>query len=179
VLENLIEKAEAGDGYSYNFQGSAQALDHILATEGLFEQAELDYVHVNADFPSQASDHEPVLARFTFAPEREVIAGTDGNDVLVGTDADERLMAGGGRFDRLTGGEGSDEFVFGQTASNGIRETATITDFMPGEDVLDLSGAEVLQEISAGPSLYLVLEGGDFDTLILRGVQSFDDLALV
>jgi glycerophosphoryl diester phosphodiesterase len=65
VLTNLIGKATDDATYSYNFQGNSQSLDHILATDGLYENAEFDSVHVNADFPTQASDHEPIIGRFT------------------------------------------------------------------------------------------------------------------
>jgi 2',3'-cyclic-nucleotide 2'-phosphodiesterase (5'-nucleotidase family)/predicted extracellular nuclease len=74
VLNNLIDKASDDATYSYNFQGNSQSLDHIFATNGLYETAEYDSVHVNADFPTQASDHDPILGRFTLAesePEPE------------------------------------------------------------------------------------------------------------
>ncbi|MBF2020640.1 MAG: endonuclease/exonuclease/phosphatase family protein [Hydrococcus sp. C42_A2020_068] len=64
VLTNLIGKATDDATYSYNFQGNSQSLDHIFASDRLYENAEFDSVHVNADFPTQASDHEPILGRF-------------------------------------------------------------------------------------------------------------------
>ena len=44
-------------------------LDHIFATEELFEDARYDIVHVNVDFPRLfsdvvGSDHEPTVPRF-------------------------------------------------------------------------------------------------------------------
>jgi glycerophosphoryl diester phosphodiesterase len=66
VLTNLIGKATDDATYSYNFQGNSQSLDHIFASDRLYENAEYDSVRVNADFPTQASDHEPILGRFSF-----------------------------------------------------------------------------------------------------------------
>ncbi|MCY4603826.1 MAG: hypothetical protein OXE49_06290, partial [Gemmatimonadetes bacterium] len=63
----LVEVPDAVDGdsaYSYNFQGISQQLDHLLVSAALLAlQPEFDYVHVNTEFPNQASDHDPILAR--------------------------------------------------------------------------------------------------------------------
>jgi predicted extracellular nuclease len=67
ILTNLVSKAGEDDRYSYNFQGNSQLIDHIFVTASLLEDAELDLVHINVDFPAvntvEASDHEPVVAR--------------------------------------------------------------------------------------------------------------------
>jgi predicted extracellular nuclease len=66
VLFNLAPMliADATDLFSFNFEGNAQLLDHILVSLGLTGQAEVDIVHVNAGYFGSASDHDPVLARF-------------------------------------------------------------------------------------------------------------------
>jgi predicted extracellular nuclease len=51
--------------YSYVFDGNHQALDHILVTLGLLEDAEVDVLHRNAQFPDGSSDHNPILARLS------------------------------------------------------------------------------------------------------------------
>jgi uncharacterized protein len=51
--------------YSYVFEGNSQALDHILVSPALlFPLPEYDSVHVNAEFATQQSDHDPQVARF-------------------------------------------------------------------------------------------------------------------
>jgi predicted extracellular nuclease len=69
-LVDLIETLPTEDRYTYNYQGNAQVLDHILVTQTLAERHEpaIDVVHVNADFPEsrRASDHDPVVLRLTF-----------------------------------------------------------------------------------------------------------------
>lgn len=62
--------------YTYIFEGRTQTLDHILVSEGLFEQlVSVTAVHINADFPiadpdtdalERTSDHDPLLAVFEF-----------------------------------------------------------------------------------------------------------------
>ena len=67
VLHNLIETLPQAERYTYVFDGNSQALDHLLVSANLFEQAQpaYDIVHVNAEFATQASDHDPQVARFT------------------------------------------------------------------------------------------------------------------
>ena len=68
-LKALIETLPLNERYSYNFDGNAQALDHILVSGNLFDHAAAaagyDIVHVNAGFLDQISDHDPQLVRLT------------------------------------------------------------------------------------------------------------------
>ena len=67
VLFPLSSLVPAGRRYSYNFEGNSQVLDHVFVTRALLAGAELEYVHLNTDFPAlpgaTASDHDPVVAR--------------------------------------------------------------------------------------------------------------------
>ncbi|NEQ53876.1 MAG: multifunctional hydrolase/phosphatase/nucleotidase, partial [Leptolyngbya sp. SIO3F4] len=77
VLTNLVDQAIADDdAYTFIFDGNSQVLDHLFVTDSLLEGAEFDIVHVNNDFTRDdnaalftdtivASDHEPILAKFT------------------------------------------------------------------------------------------------------------------
>jgi predicted extracellular nuclease len=64
-LEDLIERLPVNDRYSYVYLGNSQVLDHVLATRTLADRAEIEMVHVNAEFPAaeRASDHDPVIVR--------------------------------------------------------------------------------------------------------------------
>lgn len=131
-LTNLTNTLAADERYSYIFQGNSQTLDHILVSDSLAATAEYDAVHVNAEFAEalQASDHDPVLARFTLqAPN--LITGTAGRDVLVGTDRSDTILASGGP-DRITTGGGRDQIVYTSPDQTGD----TITDFAVGADRL-------------------------------------------
>ena len=64
ILFNLGDAVDGDLAYSYNFQGISQQLDHLLVSSALLAlQPEFDHVHVNTEFPNQASDHDPILAR--------------------------------------------------------------------------------------------------------------------
>ena len=65
AVQPLATCCRGGERYSYDFQGNAQVLDHILATGSLMApQPELDGVHMNSELAEQQSDHDPPLARF-------------------------------------------------------------------------------------------------------------------
>jgi predicted extracellular nuclease len=52
--------------YTYDFEGNSQTLDHILLCETLLDRRVADdVVHVNAEFATRASDHDPQVARIT------------------------------------------------------------------------------------------------------------------
>ena len=65
-LTNLIDIVPENERYTYIYQGNSQVLDHILVSNHLADQTEIDILHINADFTpmhGRASDHEPVLAQ--------------------------------------------------------------------------------------------------------------------
>ena len=66
ILVNLLPRVDHAQRYSYIFEGNSQVLDHIFVTPSLAQEAEIDVVHLNTDFPgaTRASDHDPVVARF-------------------------------------------------------------------------------------------------------------------
>lgn len=74
-LENLVNKIPQDDRFSYIFRGSKEQIDQILVTANLFNKAnpEINAVHVNAGFSRAASDHDPVIARFTLSAAGETI----------------------------------------------------------------------------------------------------------
>jgi predicted extracellular nuclease len=65
TLVNLTERVPMPERYSYIYQGISQTLDHILVSPALAEDARVEIVHVNADFPvsERGSDHDPVIVR--------------------------------------------------------------------------------------------------------------------
>src|SRR2546423_10048863 len=71
-----METLPQDERYSYEFEGNAQVLDHILVGGGLLSQPLVfDPVHVNAEFWDQASDHDPSLVRLTLNEPPTVSAG--------------------------------------------------------------------------------------------------------
>ena len=67
VLHDLISSLPQSERYTYVFEGNSQSLDHILLSDYLkVRPLAYDVVHVNAEFASQASDHDPQVARLSF-----------------------------------------------------------------------------------------------------------------
>jgi hypothetical protein len=67
-LVNLWTQLPPRERYSYLFDGSAQAFDHVLVTPALSTDARFDVVHVGAEFPEGVSDHDAVMAAVRVAP---------------------------------------------------------------------------------------------------------------
>jgi len=69
-LTALIETLPVNERYTYNFEGNAQAIDHILVSSNLTGNRldRMDVVHINSEFNDQDSDHDPSVARFNLAP---------------------------------------------------------------------------------------------------------------
>jgi predicted extracellular nuclease len=95
VLHDLFDTLPLSQRYSYEFEGNAQTLDHILLSDGLFNRPiTYDVVHVNSEFFDQDSDHEPSVVRLTLNDPPIVSAGgpytvDEGGSVLVaGTGSD-------------------------------------------------------------------------------------------
>jgi predicted extracellular nuclease len=65
TLHTLIETLAQNERYSYVFDGNSQVLDQIVVSQNLFSNFGFvyDVIHVNSEFPDQASDHEPSVAR--------------------------------------------------------------------------------------------------------------------
>ena len=93
-LSNTTLLLEPDERYSFVFQGNSQQLDHVLVSEALADDVEVDVVHVNvelAEDPARASDHDPVLV--TLAPGDGEGGGGEG----AGPSAD---LTGDGAVDR-------------------------------------------------------------------------------
>lgn len=75
-LTNMIDVADAADRYTYSFQGNNQVLDHILVTNSMAKDAQVDVIHVNTNvLEGSFSDHDPVLVQVALQPKSTVIPG--------------------------------------------------------------------------------------------------------
>ncbi|AFY73355.1 putative extracellular nuclease [Synechococcus sp. PCC 7502] len=172
-LTDLVSTLPANEQYDYVFEGNSQDLDHILASGNLVNNLDgVDVVHVNSEFASQTSDHDPILARFNIASN--LINGTPGRDTLIGTSGND-IITGYQGADTLTGGLGSDKFVFTSTKDG----KDTITDFTSGADQIvltslfqsaGLSGLNYTNAISQG---YLSFGTSGNDTNVLIDLDGF------
>ncbi|WP_424990889.1 Ig-like domain-containing protein [Fluviibacterium sp. S390] len=108
---------------------------------------------------------------------KNVITGTSGRDNLVGTAQDDAIYGMGGPLDVLGGGAGADCFDFAALLNSGARDVANITDYEVGVDSLTGIGAtDIAQSRAFGANLYLQLNGGENDLIVVMGVTDINDL---
>ncbi|MCK1707663.1 Ig-like domain-containing protein [Bradyrhizobium sp. 143] len=82
----------------------------------------------------------------------DVIIGNAGNNTLDGQ-AGNDFIRGGAGADTLIGGAGADQFVFAAVSESTVASHDTISDFVHGTDVIDISGitgATTVQGLMAG-----------------------------
>ncbi|OMF32231.1 hypothetical protein BK133_14500 [Paenibacillus sp. FSL H8-0548] len=75
-LTNLVDTLPVAERYSYIYDGNSQTLDHILVDNAAGVNAEIDVVHVNADFSTQqgrVSDHDPLLAQLDLSAKEDAL----------------------------------------------------------------------------------------------------------
>ncbi|MEL7164094.1 MAG: cadherin repeat domain-containing protein, partial [Pseudomonadota bacterium] len=110
-------------------------------------------------------------------PGPNIIQGTNiGYEVLVGTSGEDQIRSGGGFYDRMIGGADADVFVFEDGPGRQMMEVA---DYEVGVDAIDLGGQSILFDISFGNLTYLYLDGGEFDTILVRGAGDVSDITFV
>ncbi|MEM9782295.1 MAG: choice-of-anchor I family protein [Pseudomonadota bacterium] len=175
VLTNLIDLVEGDDAYSFNFQGNSQALDHVFVTDGLLEDVEVDYVHVNVDFAEFASDHEPIVVSFQLEEvEDQVLVGTRRRDTLVGGEGDDVLLGLSGR-DTLSGG-GGDDVVDGGAGRDNISggEGDDLINGGRGRDVIE--GGEGDDDLFGDRGADRFIFSGDFGDDVIGDFGRRDDL---
>ncbi|MCC5641830.1 putative Ig domain-containing protein [Nostoc sp. CHAB 5824] len=86
-LTSLIETLPQNERYTYNFEGNAQTLDHILVSNNLLNRLDgYDVVHINSEFYDQDSDHDPSLARFNLAANNAPTVVQPIDDQIISTD---------------------------------------------------------------------------------------------
>ena len=157
VLENLTFGLDPNDRFSVLFQGNAQALDHILATENLAADAQIDAVHTNTPLGNPASDHDPFLALFNVGTQ-EITGTNQFDDTLDGNDGDDEID--GLRGDDTINGNGGDDDIDGGRGEDNI-------DGGDGDDMIDAGANDDTVMGGAGEDMILggdgndMLDGGD------------------
>jgi Ca2+-binding RTX toxin-like protein len=154
--------------YSYNYDGNTQELDHQLASSTLLNGAgaAYDIVHVNSEFATQASDHDPSVARFDFTGFSETLTLTDAAETVDGGAGDDTVLGMGGN-DSLAGGSGADSLDGGtgaDTLAGGTGSDTYVVD-QAGDLVIEQPG-EGTDTVRSGVTYTL---GADVENLVLTG----------
>jgi serralysin len=102
----------------------------------------------------------------------DFIFGMAGNDTLIGGAGNDRLTGGAGR-DVMTGGPGNDIFIFNLVSDTGKTATTRdiITDFTPGQDIIDLSGIDANTAVSGNQAFTLLAKMGSAFTGVRGQLQ--------
>ena len=135
MLKALIELLPPEERYSYSFDGNSQALDNIIATLDLLVGAQYDIVHINSEFSTQISDHDPGLSSLLFV--RSAAIATEGNDVFTAT---AYTAVFGATRGSLTGDDtvlalGGDDLIEGSLGSDTLNGGG-------GFDTVDYTGSD-------------------------------------
>ncbi|MBL4838267.1 MAG: hypothetical protein JKY34_11900, partial [Kordiimonadaceae bacterium] len=192
ILFNQIENiAISEDRYTFNFQGNSQAIDQFLVTGNLASVTEIDIVHVNADFPNPASDHDPVLGRITLGdtlPTDPIhLSGTNQDDTLTGGNADDVIWGRAGA-DTITlyagndiaGGSSGNDFISAGSGDDKIYGGSG-ADTLDGADGADKlyggSGADSITGGAGDDKIYGssgadIIDGGDGNDYIYGGTHA-------
>ena len=110
-----------------------------------------------------------------FERANDEIGSDADSEELVGTDGEDYIETGGGSFDDVIGGGGIDVFVFNNDA-DGVQQQASLADYNPAEDFIDLQGTDVDFGYGFGGVTYLFMNGTDYDMLVVYGVNSVDEI---
>ncbi len=131
-LTNLVDTLPVNERYSYVYEGNSQTLDHVLMTPQLAQRAQLDIVHINADFMEEdgrVSDHDPLLTRIDFTPKSDSKDKDRGSSETVtpGTNTNTGTEPNGGNTAPITPVTGGASLTSQGVSSNGQIASWTIT----------------------------------------------------
>lgn len=160
ILQDLAETLPVNERYSYSFGGNSQGLDQTLLSPALVATSQFDIVHINSEFSSQLSDHDPSVTSLLL-PRSAAIA-TEGADVIdqaaftakFGTSAqaslaDADILYGLGGADTISSGAGNDTIYGGD-----------------GDDVVSGNqDADIVYGNTGADTIY----GGQGDDLVVGG----------
>ena len=146
-LVNLaVELLDPSERYTYQFLGNLQQLDHLLTSPGLLTGAQYDLVHINAQFATRASDHDPHVARL-YLPTPPNAENDNGSGL-------ETQTIQGNVLGNDLNGANTVTAVNGQTVSVGQQVTlasgALLTLLANGDYIYDPNGAFQLVDAASG-----------------------------
>ncbi|CAM3131294.1 endonuclease [Filibacter tadaridae] len=162
LMTDMINKVEIPDRYTYVFQGNSQVLDHVIVSNNLVNQTEIDILHINADFTDmagRASDHDPVLVQVDLTNE----------DVVAPMEAEKTYNLTNMKTKKLTINKPSVSITLDDASdiTEGILFTGSYAEFLgtgfaktkvtikPTEDgaIVDFKGAEAMKVIIDGSNV--------------------------
>lgn len=104
-----------------------------------------------------------------FSENINEIFGTNRGNNLIGTDGADAIRSLGGRYDKMTGNDGADQFIFGAETNNGVRERDVIKDYEVGVDSIVLEDGAEIGSIRETRSQVVIFFEDDRDAVYVRG----------
>ncbi|MFK7868065.1 MAG: ExeM/NucH family extracellular endonuclease [Roseobacter sp.] len=191
---DVAQAVLGNEAYSYVFDGQIGTLDYIMANGPAFEALtgaaewhinadEADAIDYNLDFgrdpnlfngdtPARNSDHDPVVAGFTFeeAGDLNIVVDSGGDDYLEGTAGNDLFALKGGEINILLGLGGDDVFDLSGTLDNGIQDTNRLFDWSEGDLLTGITVDDVDLSTAFSFGIGLRFEyGADNDIMIVNG----------
>jgi uncharacterized repeat protein (TIGR01451 family) len=117
-LNLLTMLLPVSERYTYNYDGIAQALDHILVSDALQPVAEYDIVHINSEYldNTRPTDHDPAVTRLTLPSTLDISKTVDlPTTILPGSVVTYTITLSNLGFDRVYGVEFTDALPAGIT----------------------------------------------------------------
>ena len=154
-----------GDGtFNYDPNGAFDLLeDGEVATDSFF------YFVTDGVDTVRGTVEISITGESNPTPAINTLVGTLGSDNLMGTSGADAIYSLGGDYDRMTGGAGADEFIFGAEASNGRRERDVIMDYEVGVDSIVLIDGATVGSVRASTGGAVIFLEGDGDAIYVRG----------
>ena len=166
IIAQQFTALRDGDRFWYQNQGFDPAtLAQINATTlSSIITRDTDTTAMQADAFVYTQRHASnVAATDPSAPQLVIGINADGA-VISGGSAADTLVAGLGKNQVMTGGAGADVFLL-----NGSGHSVTVTDFTPGVDKIEFTGAGTLSIAPSGGNATMVRYGGN--SVLLSGVD--------
>src|SRR5262249_15130896 len=178
ILNDLQDLLPVDQRFDYVFEGNAETLDHMLASNSLAANAQFQPVHINSEFFDQTSDHDPLVGLFNVVaadvtpPHLTASSPADNaTGVLIGDNIvltfDEAVQAGIGNI-TLHPATGADIVIpvsNAQLTFNGATVTINPTaDLRPGVHYDVLIDATAIKDASGNAFAGITAGALDFTT---------------
>ena len=172
ILNNLVDSLPQNERYTYNFQGNAQVLDHILVSNNLLGRLDgYDIVHVNSEFANQNSDHDPSVARFNLATS--LTSATVSLQATDPTAAEAGSEAGTFRLTR-SGNSTASQLTVSYTIATGAGQATSGTDYTALTGTATIAAGAAFVDVVVSPIDDSAIEGDEAVTLTLTDGTAYE-----
>lgn len=177
ILTNMMEELPAEQRYTYVYQGNAQVLDHILVTNNLKQQTEIDVLNINSPYMEEhgrASDHDPVLIQVKLEKAESNVIPFDIHKTynLKGFKTNKLKVKVDGALVNMDSTsiitKGIEVQGNARLLGEGLAATTVIVNPTKDHTVVDFSGAEVKEVIIKSNSVIQIQGAENIENIIIE-----------